>query len=26
VFGEGDPTSNARKLLKAAMEATLLKV
>ena len=26
VFGEGDPTTNARKLLKAAMEATLLKV
>ncbi len=26
VFGAGDPTSNARKLLKAATEATLLKV
>ena len=26
VFGEGDPTTNARKLLKAATEATLLKV
>jgi ribulose-phosphate 3-epimerase len=26
VFGEGDPTINARKLLKAATEATLLKV
>jgi ribulose-phosphate 3-epimerase len=26
VFGEGDPTTNARKLLKTATEATLLKV
>jgi ribulose-phosphate 3-epimerase len=26
VFGKGDPTSNAQKLLKAATEATLLKV
>ncbi len=26
VFGEGDPTTNARTLLKAATEATLLKV
>ena len=26
VFGEGDPTTNARKLLKAATEATLLRV
>jgi len=26
VFGEGDPTSNAQRLLKAATEATLLKV
>jgi ribulose-phosphate 3-epimerase len=26
VFGHGDPTSNARELLKAAVEATLLKV
>ena len=26
VFGAGDPTSNAQKMLKAAMEATLLKV
>jgi ribulose-phosphate 3-epimerase len=26
VFGQGDPTSNARKLLKTAAEATLQKV
>jgi ribulose-phosphate 3-epimerase len=26
IFGEGDPTTNAQKLLKAATEATLLKV